>query len=231
MKTIGKILMLLAVASITLFSSCRKKKVEEPDDDKKVYVPTYKDGVTDGEEFEIEDKVVDGSVQVEGGELTVSGNAVLTGDINMEDDEDSEVIIKDDAVVHHINMHAGTLYLSGSPTIETDFNLVDGKSIIGNDLSTMEDTVTIRQINTDDTLIIYKGVVVVEKDLNQNKGFINVTDSAKLIVEGTFNKAGDVYGVRNIDADVFNKNHGITEDEPWEVYNAVEDRSVSAPAE
>ncbi len=97
------------------------------------------------------------------------------------------------------------LNIDGSATITDNLN-------IGNDLNLnkggltiidtyyADDTVYIKEnMNVNDSLLIFKGVVIVHGNLNVNAtGILNVSDSARLYVDNHLNNAGHIHGARNI---------------------------------
>lgn len=98
----------------------------------------------------------------------------------------------------NLNVDGGAT-ITDNLTIGNDLNLNSGsKTIIDTYYST--DTVYIRQnANINDSLLIFKGVVIVHGDFNVNAtGVVNVSDSARLYVHNHLNNAGHVHGARNI---------------------------------
>lgn len=207
MKHGFKLMMVATLIAAVALSSCRKKKKETPR-------INYTNGITDGT-YNVEDKIVDETVNVIGGNLIITGETRVTSDINMKK-EGGSLQIHDTVQVHKINMHGGVVTLTGSPTIRTDFNHTIGIVYVGNCNSTLEDTVTVKvNYNFSDTLFVLGGVLVIEHDLNQNPGgVIDVEDGAKLIVRNHFNVGGPVYGTRNIEAKVVNINKHELYQEP-----------------
>ncbi len=200
--------LLLAATLIVAFtaSSCRKKKKEDPK-------PDYSNGIVDGT-YTIDEDEIDETVNIRGGNLIIVGETNVTGVIHL-GEEGGSLEIHDSVQVHQINMKGGEIVLTGSPTIITDFIHTTGTVYIGNCHSKLEDTVTVKgNYIIDDTLYVMGGVLVIEHDFNQNAGFINVEDGAKIIVRNHFNPQVTVYGMRNIECGVLNDNKGVIHQEP-----------------
>lgn len=93
----------------------------------------------------------------------------------------------------------GDATITDNLTIGNDLNLNHGgKTII--DTYEHDDTVYIQQnVNVNDSLLIFRGVVIVKGDFNVNAtGIVNVSDSARLEVHHHLNNSGQVHGARNI---------------------------------
>lgn len=231
------------VAAISV-SGCRKKKKEGPDYSNGISDGTYTvdeesidetvninggtliiEGETDvtsdinmkeeGGKLAINDSVTVHKINMDGGEVSLSGGSEVKTDINMKKDS-CLLNISDAVTVGKINMQGGQAVLTGSPTISLDFNQNSGTVYIGGCGSTLQDTVRIKiNYNIADTLYVLGGVAVIEHDLNQNSGYIDVEDGAKVIVRNHFNIGGKVSGMRNITAGTVNYNvSGTVAQEP-----------------
>lgn len=207
----GLILSILILA-INLVS-CKK---ETP-----IHHNDYDDGIDHGEEIVIDEDNVTETLNVRGGELEIHGNTKVESDINITDEE-SVVVVSDDVELHHVNLDKGEIHMMGSSSIDNDLNVHEGGTVyIGHEDSEITDTVWIGgNFNISDTLWIEGGVLVIEHDLNQNSGLINIEIGAKLIVRNHFNQSGDVYGTENLDVIVkHNHNHGQRVATPYSVDN------------
>jgi hypothetical protein len=200
---------IIAAAAIFQFAGCREKKTEQPRLD---------NGVKAGQSYEFIDKTVQETVNIDGGKLHLGGASYVESDINLREDKGGTLTISDNVNMHKINMHSGTVNIIGAPTIRTDFNLNNGLAVFGNDRSTKADTARILvNFNISDTVWVRGGVLLVERDLNQNRGVINVSDGAEIIVKGHLNRGGTIYGTGNITVKgPFNRNAGNDFENPWE---------------
>lgn len=174
------------------------------------------DGIDLGEVVNFDNKLVTETLNMEGGDATVSGNTLVNADINLKDNN-SDLLIRDFAVIHKINLSGGVVRIIGSPVIKTDFNINKGVVIIGTPESSSTDTVRIlNNVNLSDSVWIAGGTVVIYKDFNQN-GFVNIAEGAKVIVLHDMNKGADLYGKKSLEVKgIFNDNHrGVTSEEPF----------------
>jgi len=195
--------------SLLALQACKKDKI----------TIDYTDGVSEGEEVTINEENVDGTLNVDGGTLTIEGETSVTADLNIDQEKGGEIHINDNVTLHKINMDNGIIYITGSPTISTDFNLNNGTVYIGNSNSDINrDTVKIKsQLNIQDSLFINGGVVLLESNLNlSNGGFISVANNAKFIIEHNLNQGGDIYGFNNITIKgASNHNSGLISPTPY----------------
>lgn len=203
-----KIAFLSLIAATMLFSCKDKVKIDT----------SYEDGVQQGENVTINQEEVKGTVNVEGGSLTIEGNTEVNSDINIDAETGGVLYITDNVTIHKINMDNGLVYISGSPIISTDFNLNNGTVYIGNNDSEITDTVKVlSQMNIRDTLIVRGGVLYVDSNINLTSGVISVENNAKIIITHDFNQGADVYGIHNIDANNLNHNGGERNADPLEL--------------
>lgn len=195
-----------SVFTLVITMSCKK---DEPTTQQIIA-----NGVTDGESATISDETISETINLQGGDIVVSGNSQIISDINVQNDN-SSLLITDNSQVEKVNMSAGELRFEGSPTIETDLNINNGKVYIGSSDSKSTDTVRImNNCNLFDSLFVNGGVLVIEKDFNQN-GFVNIANGAKVIVKHDMNKGADLYGGKGLDVvGNFNINSGILNPEP-----------------
>lgn len=230
-----RVLLAASLIAAVAVSGCRKKRHEGPDYANGIDDGTYTvdeksidetvninggtliiEGETDvtsdinmkeeGGELELHDSVTVNKINMDGGAATLSGGSEVKTDININTDS-CLLVISDAVTVGKINMKGGEVVFTGSPTINLDFNQNKGTVYIGDCNSTLQDTMRIKiNYRVADTLFVLGGVVVVEHDLNQNGGYIDVEDRAKLIVRNHFNVGGAVHGMRNITAAVVNYN-------------------------
>jgi len=178
--------------SMAVVSSCK--------DGSDYYPNAFSDGkISIDEEYVVENDYIESNINMEGGDVCILGNTTVHADINMNDPK-SELIISGEKVnIQKINMQGGDVKISGNCEVDRDLNFNSGRITIGNDKSTIADTVRIYiNFNIFGDLLIQGGVVVVEHDFNQNKGVVCVTDGAKLIVKGSLNQGSELYGKRNI---------------------------------
>lgn len=103
-------------------------------------------------------------------------------------------VVVDFDIDNNLNVD-GIATITNDLTIGNDLNLhKGGKTIIKT--YHQYDTVYINgNINLDDSLLIFKGVVIANRDLNVHEtGVVNVTDSATFIIRGNLNNSGHIYG-------------------------------------
>ncbi len=205
MKVIKRsLIFLMMLLSVT---ACKKKDLK-----------LLSDGVQEGEQIVINKGEIDQTVNVEGGDVHFKGDTEVSGDINIQK-EGGGVYVGDNVTVNKINMNNGIVTLAGNSSVDTDFNFNGGKVYVGDDKSTIEDTVRIKgNFNAYGEIIIRAGVLVVESDFNLNKEFVSVENDAKLIIDGTFNHNDqEVYGTPNIEIKgAFNGNISKRFEEPYD---------------
>jgi len=95
---------------------------------------------------------------------------------------------------------SGDVFLEENTIINNDLNLNrSGKVIVFTSRNT--DTVYVDgNSNIDDSLFIERGILKINHDLNINsKGFVNCSKSAKVIVIGSLNQSGTLWGLNNFE--------------------------------
>ncbi len=117
---------------------------------------------------------------------------------------DGEIEVYHDAylsfdIENNLNVN-GTATITDELTIGNNLNLNQGGVTII-DTYFADDTVYIQQnVNINDSLLIFKGIVIVRGNFNVNgTGVVNVSDSASLRVDNHLNNSGHIYGAHNID--------------------------------
>ena len=102
----------------------------------------------------------------------------------------------------------GVAQLSNNAVVNNDLNLnLGGKVVV---ITThITDTVYLNgNVNVNDSLFINRGIVKVARDFNINsKGFVNCSDSARVIIGGSLNQAGTLWGNTYIKATTKNINN------------------------
>ncbi len=117
------------------------------------------------------------------------------GDGQVNEHEDLEL---DFDIENNLNVD-GQAEIIGNVTIGSDLNLNDdGKVII--DIPYEDDTVYVNgNVNLNDSLLMIDGFLWINGNLNINDGgVLNVTDSAKVQVDGDINNSGYLFGNQNI---------------------------------
>lgn len=127
-----------------------------------------------------------------GGDAEINQNQNITVDFDIE---------------NNLNVD-GQVSLTSALSIKNDLNLNDyGKIII--DIPSDNDTIYIHgNMNLNDSLLIYKGYIILDGNLNINtNGIINISNKAHLFVKKDINHNGLMYGSKNVEVlGTFHKN-------------------------
>ncbi len=135
-----------------------------------------------------------------------------TGDGNVSKSKDVEITFP---IQSNLNVN-GTAQLGTNAIIRNDLNLnSSGKVVVRATFVT--DTIYLNgNVNVNDSLLIQRGIVKVARDFNINSlGFVNCSDSAQIIIGGSLNQAGTLWGNKFVKAEVKNINNpDLTFDNP-----------------
>jgi len=115
------------------------------------------------------------------GNIDSTKNATISFEIKSNLNVNGDAMLKENASILHdlnLNQRGRVVVLTKN---ETDTVKVEGNT------------------NIDDTLLIQRGIVVITHDLNINsKGVLNCSNDAQIIVEGSLNQAGTLWGLKRI---------------------------------
>jgi hypothetical protein len=124
-----------------------------------------------------------------------NGWTYYDGDANVKDYNNVEI---DFDIKDNLNVD-GSAIITSDLSIKNDLNLnANGKVIINTEFE--DDTVRINgNMNLNDSLNIYQGIVLLYGNLNINSnGIVNIKDGASLKVYKDVNHNGTLYGNRNL---------------------------------
>ncbi len=120
---------------------------------------------------------------------------------------------------------SGLAVIEGNTVVSHDLNLNrNGKVVIIADH--INDTIYVNtNANIDDTLLVQRGILKVSHDFNINShGVVNCSNDAQIIVIGSLNQAGTLWGLKNIKVEkalnINNKN--TTYENPIPFYSSAE---------
>ena len=139
-----------------------------------------------------------------------------TGDGNVGTNNDVDITFP---IQSNLNVN-GTAHLSTNTFVRNDLNLNESGKVIVNAIS-ITDTIYLNgNVNVNDSLLINRGIVKVARDFNiNNRGFVNCSDSAQIIIGGSLNQAGTLWGNKLVKAKVKNINNPEkTFDESFFIY-------------
>jgi len=115
------------------------------------------------------------------GNIDSTKNATISFEIKSNLNVNGDALLKENAsVLHDLNLNQKGRVVVLTKNI-TDTVYVDGNA------------------NIDDTLLIQRGIVRINHDLNINsKGVLNCSNDAQIIVDGSLNQAGTLWGLKRI---------------------------------
>lgn len=192
--------------------SCRKEEHHNPG-----YY--YKDDGTAEVKPEAVVTITDANIE---NNLDVKGDATFQGytqvNTDFESYPNSITTVYDSMVVRNNFLVKGQVYFLGAAFIGTDFNqFPDSKVVIDAPFETTEIVID-NNLNIQDSLIVKRGTLIVNKDLNLMgaKGVLNISNAGHVIVKNDFNQDSQLYGKNNLTVEgTFNDNNsGGTFEEP-----------------
>lgn len=142
--------------------------------------------------------VVGGNANIDDSLIVTNGNLDIKSDLNL-NEKGSVLIDNINSVVTvggNANLNDSLVVASGDLQIKGDFNLNDKGKVVIDDPNS---TVTIgKNANINYSVTIKRGTLIINGDLNNNSnGIINCYNTAKVIVYGSLNQSGTVYGFAN----------------------------------